>query len=49
MAVENFADFVSPAPHPGEPLREAFVPGYHLTVGAARRLARTVATTSPEL
>lgn len=27
-------DFASPLPHPGEHLREEFLPGYHLTPGA---------------
>jgi addiction module HigA family antidote len=33
------ADFVSPTPHPGEHLREEFLPGYHLTAG---RLAKAM-------
>jgi antitoxin HigA-1 len=34
MAAYDFADFVSPTPHPGEHLREEFLPGYHLTAGS---------------
>ncbi len=34
MADFDFADFASPTPHPGEHLREAFLPGYRLTAGA---------------
>ena len=34
VAAYDFADFVSPTPHPGEHLREEFLPGYHLTAGA---------------
>ena len=34
MAAYDFADFISPTPHPGEHLREEFLPGYHLTAGA---------------
>jgi addiction module HigA family antidote len=30
----DFADFVSPLPHPGEHLREDFLPAYCLTAGA---------------
>jgi addiction module HigA family antidote len=30
----DFADFVSPLPHPGEHLREDFLPAYRLTAGA---------------
>ncbi len=34
MADFDFADFASPTPHPGEHLREEFLPGYRLTAGA---------------
>lgn len=34
MASYDFSDFVSPAPNPGEHLREEFLPFYHLTAGA---------------
>jgi addiction module HigA family antidote len=34
MAAFDFADFVSPTPHPGEVLREEFLPDYGLTAGA---------------
>lgn len=34
MAGDDFADFVTPAPHPGEHLREDFLPEYGLTPGA---------------
>ena len=30
----NYADFKSPLPHPGEHLREDYLPGYGLTPGA---------------
>ncbi len=34
MAIANLAEFETPAPHPGEHLREDFLPEYHLTAGA---------------
>ena len=34
MSVVDFAKFVSPTPHPGEHLREEFLPAYRLTPGA---------------
>lgn len=34
MAAYDFTDFISPLPHPGEHLREEFLPGYRLTAGA---------------
>ena len=34
MDAYDFSGFVSPLPHPGEHLREEFLPGYHLTAGA---------------
>jgi addiction module HigA family antidote len=34
LAGDDFADFVTPAPHPGEHLREDFLPEYGLTPGA---------------
>lgn len=34
MASFDFTEFASPAPHPGEHLREEFLPGYRLTAGA---------------
>ncbi len=33
MAAYDFADFVSPLPHPGELLREDYLPQYGLTAG----------------
>ena len=33
MDAYDFSGFVSPLPHPGEHLREEFLPGYHLTAG----------------
>ena len=43
MAAYDFADFVSPTSHPGEHLREEFLPGYHLTAGAlAEDLSRFI-------
>src|SRR5579863_3720137 len=30
----DFSKFVAPTPHPGEHLREEFLPGYRLTAGA---------------
>ena len=34
MDAYDFSGFVSPLPHPGEHLREEFLPAYHLTAGA---------------
>jgi len=34
MSAVDFAKFVSPTPHPGEHLREEFLPAYRLTPGA---------------
>jgi antitoxin HigA-1 len=34
MAAYDFSDFISPRPHPGEHLREEFLPGYNLSPGA---------------
>jgi len=34
MAARNYADFKLPLPHPGEHLREDYLPGYGLTPGA---------------
>ena len=34
MAVRNYFDFASPLPHPGEHLREDYLPDYRLTPGA---------------
>ncbi len=34
MAVRNYLDFASPLPHPGEHLREDYLPDYGLTPGA---------------
>jgi antitoxin HigA-1 len=34
MQAYDFVDFVSALPHPGEHLREEFLPSYHLTAGA---------------
>ena len=33
----DYADFASPAPHPGEYLREDYLPGYKLTAGGLAR------------
>jgi len=37
MNAYDFTDLVTPLPHPGEHLREEFLPGYHLTAGALAR------------
>ena len=35
----DYSSFVTPLPHPGEHLREEFLPRYHLTAGAlAKRM-----------
>ncbi len=34
MTVRNYADFKSPLPHPGEHLREDYLPDYGLSAGA---------------
>jgi antitoxin HigA-1 len=34
MPAYDFADFISPLPHPGEHLRQEFLPGYCLTASA---------------
>ena len=34
MSAIDFSTFHSPTPHPGEHLREEFLPGYGLTAGA---------------
>lgn len=34
MAVHDFSGFITPAPHPGEHLREDYLPAYNLTPGA---------------
>lgn len=34
MSAVDFATFLTPTPHPGEHLREEFLPGYGLTAGA---------------
>ncbi|MEJ0028440.1 MAG: HigA family addiction module antitoxin [Rhizomicrobium sp.] len=34
MAARNYSDFKSPLPHPGEHLREEYLPGYGLSAGA---------------
>jgi addiction module HigA family antidote len=34
MSALDFSNFLSPTPHPGEHLREDFLPGYRLTPGA---------------
>jgi addiction module HigA family antidote len=33
----DYTEFATPAPHPGEALREDFLPGYGLTPGALAR------------
>ncbi|WP_426032381.1 HigA family addiction module antitoxin [Caulobacter sp. DWP3-1-3b2] len=37
MRTLDFEDFVSPAPHPGEHLREDYLPAFKLTAGALAR------------
>ncbi len=37
MRAFDFEDFVSPAPHPGEHLREDYLPAFNLTAGALAR------------
>ena len=37
--VRDYTQFAAPAPHPGEHLREDYMPAYNLTAG---RLARTM-------
>ncbi len=37
MRAFDFEDFVSPAPHPGEHLREDYLPAFKLTAGALAR------------
>ncbi len=37
MSAYDFRDFASPTPHPGEQLREEFLPHYRLTAGALSR------------
>jgi addiction module HigA family antidote len=34
MAVRDYSTFAAPLPHPGEHLREEFLPGYGLTAGS---------------
>ncbi len=34
MAARNYSDFKSPLPHPGEHLREEYLPGFGLSPGA---------------
>jgi addiction module HigA family antidote len=34
MVTGDFSTFIKPTPHPGEHLREEFLPGYGLTAGA---------------
>ena len=34
MSAVDFSQFISPTPHPGEHLREEFLPAYRLTPGA---------------
>jgi addiction module HigA family antidote len=34
MTISDYANFVSPLPHPGEVLREDFLPEYGLTAGS---------------
>lgn len=38
MMAYDFSSFVSPAPHPGEHLREDFLPEYGLTAGSLAKL-----------
>ena len=33
MTARNYSEFTSPLPHPGEHLREDYLPGYKLTAG----------------
>jgi antitoxin HigA-1 len=37
MRAFDFEDFISPAPHPGEHLREDYLPAFNLTAGALAR------------
>jgi len=37
MATHDYSSFESPLPHPGETLREDFLPQYKLTAGALAR------------
>ncbi|HEY5412770.1 MAG TPA: HigA family addiction module antitoxin [Caulobacteraceae bacterium] len=37
MAIRDYSDFASPLPHPGEHLREDYLPAYRLTAGALAR------------
>lgn len=37
MAAYDYSDFASPLPHPGEMLREDYLPDYGLTPGALAR------------
>ena len=34
MGMHDFANFAAPAPHPGEHLREDYLPAYNLSAGA---------------
>lgn len=34
MSARDYSEFASPLPHPGEHLREEYLPGYGLTAGA---------------
>jgi addiction module HigA family antidote len=34
MAARDYSEFLSPLPHPGEHLRQDYLPGYDLTAGS---------------
>ena len=40
MTIRNYEGFSSPLPHPGEILRDDYLPGYGLTVGALAKAMR---------
>lgn len=40
MTTRDYSDFETPLPHPGEHLREDFLPQYGLTAGALARAMR---------
>jgi hypothetical protein len=40
MTIRDYGDFTEPLPHPGELLREDYLPAYGLTPGALARAMR---------
>lgn len=46
MSAVDFSKFVSPTPHPGEHLREEFLPAYRLTPGALAKAMGKIAPAS---